>query len=85
MKDGETDSEVRTADGRVMVYVDGFNLYYGLRTKGWRRLYWLDMQALSENLLRRGQRLAGVRYFTARITGKEQAKRRRECRNCGQR
>ena len=78
MKDGETDSEARTADGRVMVYVDGFNLYYGLRSKGWRRFYWLDMQALSENLLRRGQRLAGVRYFTARITGKEQAKRRRQ-------
>ena len=60
VKDGETASEARTADRRVMVYVDGFNLYYGLRTKGWRRFYWLDMQALSENLLRRGQRLAGV-------------------------
>ena len=47
MKAGETDSEARTADRRVMVYVDGLNLYYGLRSKGWRRFYWLDMQALS--------------------------------------
>ena len=78
MKAGETDSEARTADRRVMVYVDGFNLYYGLRTKGWRRFYWLDIGALSENLLRPGQRLAGVRYFTTRITGNEQDKRRRQ-------
>ena len=63
-----------------MVYVDGFNLYYGLRTKGWRRFYWLDVRALSENLVRPGQQLAGVRYFTTRITGNEQAKRRRQSR-----
>lgn len=74
----DSETEARPAERRVMVYVDGFNLYYGLRTKGWRRYYWLDMRALSENLMRPGQRLAGVRYFTARITGNEQAKRRRQ-------
>ena len=52
---------------RVMVYVDGFNLYYGLKSKGWRRFYWLDLVSLSERLLRHGQTLAGVRYFTARL------------------
>ena len=31
---------------RVAVYVDGFNLYYGLKSKGWRRFYWLDIRAL---------------------------------------
>ena len=41
---------------RVAVYVDGFNLYYGLRSKGWRRYYWLDLRSLSEQLLRPGQR-----------------------------
>ena len=53
---------------RVIVYIDGFNLYYGIRTKRWRRYYWLDVRALSENLLRPGQRLVKVRYFTARIS-----------------
>ena len=57
-----------------MVYVDGFNLYYGLKSKGWRRFYWLDVRELSEKLLRAGQRLVGVRYFTARITGNQQEK-----------
>ena len=53
---------------RVTVYVDGFNLYYGLKSKGWRRYYWLDLRRLAENLLRPGQRLMAVRYFTARLS-----------------
>ena len=50
-----------------MAYIDGFNLYYGLRARGWRRYYWLDPYRLSEHLLKPGQILVGVRYFTARI------------------
>ena len=53
---------------RVIVYVDGFNLYYGLRSKGWRRYYWLDLWRLSRNLLRAKQRLVMVRYFTAVVS-----------------
>ena len=52
---------------RVSVYVDGFNLYYGLKSKGRRRYYWLDLRRLAENLLQSGQRLMVVRYFTARV------------------
>ena len=44
-------------DERVIVYVDGFNLYYGLNAKGWRRF---DVRLLAENLLRSGQVLAMV-------------------------
>ncbi len=53
---------------RVTVYVDGFNLYYGLGSKGWRRYYWLDVRRLAESLLHPGQRLTAVRYFTARLS-----------------
>ena len=52
---------------RVITYIDGFNLYYGLRAKGWKRYYWLDPVALSEALLKPGQELVKCRYFTARI------------------
>lgn len=52
---------------RVSVYVDGFNLYYGLRNRGWRRYYWLDLRSMSENLLRPNQTLAFVRYFIANL------------------
>ena len=78
MKAANFNSRAQNGDRRVTVYVDGFNLYYGLRSKDWQRFYWLDIRALSENLLRPGQHLAGVRYFTTRITGNEQAKRRRQ-------
>ena len=52
---------------RVAVYVDGFNLFYGMRAMGQRRYYWLNLRKLAENLLRRNQSLALVRYFTARL------------------
>ena len=52
---------------RVAVYVDGFNLFYGLKSRGWNRYYWLNLRKLAENLLLPHQRLAAVRYFTARV------------------
>lgn len=53
--------------GRVISYIDGFNLYFGLRSRSWRRHYWLDLAALSRSLLKPGQTLEAVHYFTARI------------------
>jgi uncharacterized LabA/DUF88 family protein len=52
---------------RVVVYVDGFNLYFGLRSKGWRKYYWLDLVHLARVLIKPGQRLEGIHYFTSRI------------------
>ena len=52
---------------RVVVYVDGLNLFYGLREKRWKRYYWLNLWRLAQQLLRPGQRLDKVRYFTARV------------------
>lgn len=53
---------------RVVGYIDGFNLFFGLRDSGLRRYYWLDPAALIGNLLKPDQHLAGVRYFSARIS-----------------
>jgi uncharacterized LabA/DUF88 family protein len=52
---------------RTTVYVDGYNLYYGLKNKGWKHCYWLDIKALAESLLRPDQCLAEVKYYTAMI------------------
>ena len=57
---------------RVAVYIDGFNLYYGLRSKGWRRYYWLDLRQMAKSLLRSGQELVMVRYFTTRVSPEPQ-------------
>lgn len=65
---------------RVMVYIDGFNLYFGLRSKGWRKYYWLDLVALAQALLKPEQTLQGVHYFTSRIraNGRNLADRQRQ-------
>lgn len=62
----------RQRDGRlqrVMVYVDGFNLYFGLRANNWQRYYWLNVYKLAQNMLKPNQQLVGVKYFTSRIFG----------------
>lgn len=56
------------AEGRVIAYIDGFNLYYGLKSKGWRRYLWLDLAELAASLLRPYQQLQGTKYCTARIS-----------------
>jgi len=54
-----------TQKQRVIVYIDGYNLYYGLRTAFGNRYKWLDLQALSESFLKPGGELVKVKYFTA--------------------
>lgn len=53
---------------RVIVYIDGFNLYFGLKEKGWKRYYWLNMLKLAQNLLSSDQVLIHTNYFTSRIS-----------------
>ena len=51
---------------RVIVYIDGLNLYYGIKSKGWNNYLWLDIHLFSQNLLPyRDQQLEKVRYFTS--------------------
>ena len=52
---------------KVIVYVDGFNFYYGLRKNRWRKYYWLDMVRLFESFMRPNQELVAVKYFSARV------------------
>jgi hypothetical protein len=54
---------------RVIAYVDGFNLYFGLKEKGWRYYYWLNLKTLCEQFIFPGQRLLLTKYFTSRVNG----------------
>lgn len=51
---------------RVNVYIDGSNFYFGLKSSGWRKYYWIDIVALFESFIRSGQELGNVYYFSAR-------------------
>jgi uncharacterized LabA/DUF88 family protein len=53
---------------RVIAYVDGFNLYFGLKSKNWRRYYWLNLQTLAQRLLKPHQQLVFTKYFTSRVS-----------------
>lgn len=51
---------------RTIVYIDGFNLYYGgLKRSPYK---WLDLCGLFTNILPAGHQLQKVKYFTARVT-----------------
>lgn len=51
---------------RVIVYVDGFNFYYGLKSKKWKKFYWLDIVGFFSSFLKPYQELVEVNYFSAR-------------------
>lgn len=65
---------------KAITYIDGFNLYFGIReqaiklgtretpSRRWYRYMWLDLTALSRNLLTPLQRLVNTKYFTAQIS-----------------
>jgi uncharacterized LabA/DUF88 family protein len=53
---------------RVIAYIDGFNLYFGLKSSRWDRYLWLNVQNLAGNLLKPDQTLIHTKYFTARVS-----------------
>jgi hypothetical protein len=61
---------------RVVAYIDGFNLYFGLKAEHGRKYLWLDLQALVEGLLLPNQTLSEVQYFTAHVRGDPDGERR---------
>lgn len=62
----------------VIAYIDGFNLYNGIREKYGKKFLWLDLQSLCRKYLKNDQSLFRVKYFTARLTGCSQSKVKRQ-------
>jgi uncharacterized LabA/DUF88 family protein len=52
---------------RVVAYIDGFNLYHGLRDAKLMSSRWLDLHEMCNRALVVDQRLDLVRYFTTRV------------------
>jgi hypothetical protein len=52
---------------RAIFYIDGYNLFYGLKEQGWRKYYWLDLSTFAQQILKPEQKLVAVKYFTSRI------------------
>lgn len=54
---------------RAIVYIDGFNLYYGIRSLNNPALKWLDVECLAKSFLKPSTHLEEVKYFTTMTTG----------------
>ena len=53
---------------RVIVYIDGFNLYFGLLEAGFVNCKWLNLNKLAHNLLQPNQEIIEIKYFTSRVS-----------------
>jgi uncharacterized LabA/DUF88 family protein len=54
---------------RTIIYVDGFNLYYRMLEQR-PDLKWLNIKQVAEKTLRPENQIIGVRYYTARVSGR---------------
>jgi uncharacterized LabA/DUF88 family protein len=61
---------------RVVAYIDGFNLYFGMRDAGFDQCRWLNIYSLVSNLLKPNQTLVGVKYFTSRVSNNPDKQKR---------
>jgi hypothetical protein len=57
----ETQMRSSANQHRTACYIDGFNLYYGLKDIGRREWYWLDVRAMACKLLARAQILSATK------------------------
>ena len=61
---------------RAIVYIDGLNLYFGMRSKGWKRFFWLNLHQLAQNLLKPTQTLVTTKFFTTMVSRPPDKQRR---------
>jgi len=53
---------------RVIAYIDGFNLYFGIKEARFSNCKWLDLKKLVTSLIKPDQELVEVKYFTSRVS-----------------
>jgi uncharacterized LabA/DUF88 family protein len=63
---------------KVISYIDGYNLYHGLKSQGWKWAYWLNLHLMTKNLLSESQELIATKYFTTRVSVPEDKRLRQQ-------
>ncbi len=61
---------------RVIAYIDGFNLYFGIREAGFDKCRWLNVKKLVLSLLQPNQELVTIKYFTSRVSNNPDKQKR---------
>ncbi len=70
-----TETTVKAKKERVIVYVDGFNLYFGIKEAGFENCKWLDIYQLILGLFKPNQELL-IKYFTSRVSNNPDKQKR---------
>jgi len=68
--------EITKKNERVIVYIDGFNLYFGMREAGLDNCRWLNVEKMVQKLLQPNQILVGINYFTSRVSNNPDKQKR---------
>ena len=63
---------------RVIAYIDGLNLYYGIKESQWKKYYWLNLVKLVRQFLPANQTLLKVKYFTSCVSSSDPSKSLRQ-------
>lgn len=61
---------------RVIVYIDGFNLYFGMREANLDNCRWLNVEKMVRKLLQPHQELVEIKYFTSRVSNNPDKQKR---------
>lgn len=71
-----SETNVLTKKERVVVYIDGFNLYFGMLDAGFDNCKWLNLMLLINNLLQVNQDLIEIKYFTSSVSNNPEKQKR---------
>lgn len=76
MKNDFTIQKKAQKSERVVVYVDGFNLYFGMKEAKLDYYKWLNIRKLIDKLLQTHQILLEIKYFTSRVNNNPDKQKR---------
>lgn len=77
MTKSSTDTKANAPPERVVAYIDGFNLYFGICDRLLRQYLWLDVHKLAKKLAFPNQIVGVTKYFTARVKGAKEGDSKR--------
>lgn len=65
---------------KAIFYIDGFNLYFGMKSKELKDCYWLNIAKLCGKIIKpfEDQQIVSIKYFTDEIKGIEDKIRRQQ-------
>jgi uncharacterized LabA/DUF88 family protein len=76
MQSGMNSASTLHKKERVIVYVDGFNLYFGLLEAGYENCKWLNINKLASNLIQANQSIIEIKYFSSRVSNNPDKQKR---------